>query len=398
MVVDADCVLFVDVKDMVKPTHSIDRLARRVVSRLVPECRVLSLGYGDIGISSWSEDYSQQIPAHHAVVADTAVALPLLLEECRRLVASDDVERTAQRGEWTRALTELHDRTWAGWAQHAADVAGETPVATAQLASAVWEVVREYDWVLTAGTASEWALKLWDFDKPYRHPGRQLGTATQIGISLGVALAHKGTGRLVVDIQPDGDLMFDVGALWVASRYRLPMLVVRFGAHHTDGAYSAPQRLCQHSGQCCPRLARVRDVPDHLDLVDGDQTLGHKLVELVLKRPHPLGGIDDHDRHRQVPGQAQKPGGVNERGCSKPLHAAEHTRPRQPGLVGPVHDLAVQRLVVPGVVLVDEDRHSQCIAGQPHHGLLATTDRAATAQVTAAQGAVRRPRAPPAAK
>jgi len=248
VVVDADCVLFVDVKDMVKPTHSIDRLARRVVSRLAPECRVLSLGYGDIGISSWSEDYSQQIPAHHAVVADTAVALPLLLEECRRLVASDDVERTAQRGEWTRTLTELHDRTWAGWAQHAVDVAGETPVATAQLASATWEVVREYDWVLTAGTASEWALKLWDFDKPYRHPGRQLGTATQIGISLGVALAHKGTGRLVVDIQPDGDLMFDVGALWVASRYRLPMLVVMFNNRAYYNDWEHQERLAEQRG------------------------------------------------------------------------------------------------------------------------------------------------------
>jgi len=41
-----------------------------------------------------------------------------------------------------------------------------------------------------------------DFDKPYRHPGRSLGTATQFGISLGVALAHRDKKRLVVDIQP----------------------------------------------------------------------------------------------------------------------------------------------------------------------------------------------------
>jgi acetolactate synthase I/II/III large subunit len=47
--------------------------------------------------------------------------------------------------------------------------------------------------------------------------GRSLGTATQIGISLGVGLAYRGTGRLVVDLQPDGDLMFDAGALWVAT-------------------------------------------------------------------------------------------------------------------------------------------------------------------------------------
>jgi thiamine pyrophosphate-dependent acetolactate synthase large subunit-like protein len=67
---------------------------------------------------------------------------------------------------------------------------------------------------------------LWDFDHPGKHPGRSLGTATQIGISLGVALAHKGSGKLVVDLQPDGDLLFDASALWVAAKYDLPMLAV----------------------------------------------------------------------------------------------------------------------------------------------------------------------------
>ena len=39
-------------------------------------------------------------------------------------------------------------------------------------------------------------------------------------------MAYRDTGKLVVDLQPDGDLLFDAGALWVASRHRLPMLVV----------------------------------------------------------------------------------------------------------------------------------------------------------------------------
>jgi len=65
-------------------------------------------------------------------------------------------------------------------------------------------------------------------------PSRQvLGTATQIGISLGVALAHRDAGRLVVDLQPDGDLMFDAGALWVAAKHRIPLLVVM----HNNRAY-----------------------------------------------------------------------------------------------------------------------------------------------------------------
>lgn len=245
---DADCVLFVDVKDMVKPTHRTDRLARRNVSRLAPGCRVLSVGFGDMGISSWSEDYAQLIPADVSLVADTAVALPLLLEECRRLVAGDDLARAGERERWKAEVAELHDRTWGAWAEQARTAATETPVATAQLASAVWEVVQEHDWVLTAGTAADWALRLWDFDRPHRHPGKQLGTATQIGISLGVALAHKGTGRLVVDIQPDGDLMFDVGALWVASRYDLPLLVVMYNNRAYYNDWEHQEKLAEQRG------------------------------------------------------------------------------------------------------------------------------------------------------
>ena len=40
----------------------------------------------------------------------------------------------------------------------------------------------------------------------------------------------------VVDLQPDGDLMFDLGALWIASKYEIPMLVVMYNnrAYYND--------------------------------------------------------------------------------------------------------------------------------------------------------------------
>ena len=95
-----------------------------------------------------------------------------------------------------------------------------------------------------------WTRKLWDFDKPYRHPGQSLGTATQFGISLGVALAHRDAKRLVVDMQPDGDLMFDAGALWVAAKHRIPMLVVMYNnrAYYNDWEHQI-------------RMAKLRGTP-----------------------------------------------------------------------------------------------------------------------------------------
>jgi acetolactate synthase I/II/III large subunit len=245
---DADAVLFVDTKDMGKPTQKLDSTTRTITSRIPDGCRVLDLGFGDVGISSWSEDYAEALPADLRVTADTAVALPLLLEACRRLVAGDSLARAAEREARKADLAARHDAVWQGWADKAAQVADQSPVSTARLAAEVWEVVRHHDWVLTAGTAAEWALRSWDFDRPHRHPGKQLGTATQIGISLGVALAHKGSGRLVVDLQPDGDLMFDVGALWVAAAYELPLLTVMFNNRAYYNDWEHQERLARHRG------------------------------------------------------------------------------------------------------------------------------------------------------
>jgi benzoylformate decarboxylase/acetolactate synthase-1/2/3 large subunit len=226
---EADCVLFVDVKDMGKWTQKLDRTTRRIESQIPADATILDVGFNDVGIRAWSHDHAQLHETDLQVTADTSVALPLLLELCRE---SNDNDRSA----WRARVEELHDATWASWREQAQRDAGLSPVSTARLATEVWEVVKDHDWVLTAGTASEWAPRVWDFDLPYRHPGRSLGTATQIGISLGVALAHKGTGRLVVDLQPDGDLMFDLGALWIAAYHRIPLLAVMFNnrAYYND--------------------------------------------------------------------------------------------------------------------------------------------------------------------
>lgn len=235
----ADCILFVDVKGMGKATQESDPQTRKTTPRIQPGTIVLDIGFNDLGLSSWSEDYAERMIADVQVTADTVVALPMLIELCKSMVETESHTAKARRGEWRRDMTRRHDAAWTRWASEARAVQDLSPVSTARLAADTWDVVKHHDWVLTAGTAGEWAKRLWDFDRPYRHPGRQLGTATQIGISLGVALAHRGTGRLVVDLQPDGDLMFDAGALWVASYYELPLLVIMFNnrAYYNDWAH-----------------------------------------------------------------------------------------------------------------------------------------------------------------
>jgi acetolactate synthase-1/2/3 large subunit len=223
VVPSADLVLALDVRDLHGALSRTDRTSRRSAPIVPPGCRLVEIGYGDLGIRSWPQDFQKLQPVDLSILGDTAVALPELLARCRLHATPQDRERFAQR---TREWAARHADLRAAWAAAARAAREEVPIAPAHLAAEVWEAVRGTDWVLTANTLGEWARRLWSIDRPDRHPGKSLGTATQIGISLGVALAYRGTGRLVVDLQPDGDLMYDVGALWIASHHQIPMLVV----------------------------------------------------------------------------------------------------------------------------------------------------------------------------
>ncbi len=67
---------------------------------------------------------------------------------------------------------------------------------------------------------------------PLRHPLDYLGSdggggvGGGPGISVGAALALKGTGRLPVAVCGDGDFLMGVTALWTAAHYHIPLLIV----------------------------------------------------------------------------------------------------------------------------------------------------------------------------
>ena len=45
---------------------------------------------------------------------------------------------------------------------------------------------------------------------------------------MGAALAHRKHGRLYVNLQKDGDLMYANGVLWTAAHHRIPLLNVMY--------------------------------------------------------------------------------------------------------------------------------------------------------------------------
>jgi acetolactate synthase-1/2/3 large subunit len=246
---DADLVLCLDVRDWERPTTELVSATREITSVVPANAVWVDIGFGDLELSSWALDYQRLRHANVQILADTTVAIPALTGLVEKRVAADPAlrERIARRAAAVAAKSRaLHEK----WARQAKEDWDATPIALPRLASEVWEAIKDEDWVLSAGTLEHWTRKLWNFDRPYRHPGRSLGTATQFGISLGVALAHRDAGRLVVDMQPDGDLMFDAGAMWVAAKHRIPLLVVMYNnrAYYNDWEHQI-------------RMAKLRGTP-----------------------------------------------------------------------------------------------------------------------------------------
>jgi thiamine pyrophosphate-dependent acetolactate synthase large subunit-like protein len=236
---EADLILCLDTRDWERATTELLSTTREVTSLVPAGCKWIDIGFGDLEISSWAMDYQRLAHADLRILADTTVAIPALT----RLLKP----KVSKREAWFAGLRKKAHAQWEAEAKQDWDA---SPITLPRLATEVWNAIRKEDWVLTAGTLDDWARQIWDFDQPHRHPGKSLGTATQIGISLGVALAHRDAKRLVVDLQPDGDLMFDAGALWVAAKHRIPLLVVMYNnrAYYNDWEHQI-------------RMAKLRGTP-----------------------------------------------------------------------------------------------------------------------------------------
>ena len=73
-----------------------------------------------------------------------------------------------------------------------------------------------------------WNAALWPFRHPLDYIGSDggAGIGGGPGISVGGALALRGSGRLPVSVCGDGDFLMGATALWTAVHYHIPLLLV----------------------------------------------------------------------------------------------------------------------------------------------------------------------------
>jgi thiamine pyrophosphate-dependent acetolactate synthase large subunit-like protein len=73
-----------------------------------------------------------------------------------------------------------------------------------------------------------WPGEAYEFDGPLSFMGNDGGGAvgTGPGHTIGAALALKGTDRLTIGVLGDGDYLMGVNALWTASHFQIPVMIV----------------------------------------------------------------------------------------------------------------------------------------------------------------------------
>src|SRR5262245_17018097 len=153
----------------------------------------------------WSMDYFGLPPVDCHLLAEPDVAVPLLLEAVtRRTPASSPAKKDAAAP---------------------APMAGEPTVAS--LAAALNEALGEAPACIIRTPLA------WDGGaRAFRHPLDYLGgdggagVGSGPGMAVGAALALRGSDRLPVAILGDGDFLMSASALWTATHYRIPLLVI----------------------------------------------------------------------------------------------------------------------------------------------------------------------------
>ena len=216
---------------------------------LVPEgTKLIRIGLDDYGIKAWPSSYGRLLPADVNILGNGALVLAELAKKCitgkdagleKRASERAGKARPIHDGVYQRANQDLKERWW-----------DQKPTSTARLAAEIWDAIEEEDWVLVHGSLSGWERRLWKVEDPSRWVAGGGGTGTGMGVAMGAALAFRGTGRVCVSIQNDGDLLYTGGSMWTAAHHQIPILVVMFNnqSYYQDvGHQSAIARMRERS-------------------------------------------------------------------------------------------------------------------------------------------------------
>jgi acetolactate synthase I/II/III large subunit len=235
LVSGADVILGLELTDFWGTVDAYrDQLHRTSRPIAKPGARLVSITSGDLFMKANYQDFQRYPEVDIAMAADAEATLPSLIDAVKRRMMADRKRLFEDRGRKLadarlRLLERARTDATYGW--------DASPISTARLSAELWAQIKDADWALVSPIefVSRWPMRLWNFDKPYQFIGGAGGAGVGYGApaAVGAALAHKKHGRVVVNIQADGDLMYAPGVLWTAAHHRIPLLSVM----HNNRAY-----------------------------------------------------------------------------------------------------------------------------------------------------------------
>ena len=169
------------------------------------------------------------------MAADAEATLPALVEAVRRLITADRRRyferspREAGRRRTTRRWTTRARRPRRDGTRARSAPRGCAPRSGRRSKTPTGR------WWPTSSSCRTGRCGCGTMDKHYHYIGGPGGYGVGYGApaAVGAALANRKHGRLTVNFQYDGDLMFAPGALWTAAHHKIPLLTVM----HNNRAY-----------------------------------------------------------------------------------------------------------------------------------------------------------------
>jgi thiamine pyrophosphate-dependent acetolactate synthase large subunit-like protein len=225
MIREADVILALDVQDFLGTLAEVDRTTREVKPVSDRPVKIIGISLNDYALRSWAQTYLSLAPLDLPITADAGVALPVLVNLVEERLQKDS--RAAMRRARFAKLRTRHETLRKEWLETVEAQHSQRPIAYSVLAARVWEVIKDEDWILANGTARGWAKRVWEW-QPERFCGGSggAGLGYGLGASLGVALALRDSGKVCVNLQPDGDFLYVTSALYTAAHHQIPLLTV----------------------------------------------------------------------------------------------------------------------------------------------------------------------------
>ena len=232
LVREADVILMLEVYDPWGQVNSLSDPFKTVRPEAKLDVKIITIGMNDVSIRSNYQDFQRFLSVEMAIPGEAQASMPILTDYILKNATaaqktSFEARREPMKKRWDQQLKSAKEGAALGW--------DASPISTARLAMETYEVIKNEPWCLAVSDRISWARKLWPTTDYHQMLGGSGGQGVGYGLpaSVGAALANKALGRITVNFQPDGDLLYAPGALWTAAHHKIPLLMVM----HNNGGY-----------------------------------------------------------------------------------------------------------------------------------------------------------------